>query len=251
DALNRAPPSGLPTPGAAGVRGPSAPPSDLGIPLPAAAGARQLPDGIDPFSPPGDGKLTVEHITMFTEVARAARRTASGRIDDLRMQWAEARAAESLGYDPKGYRWAHARIHLALVQGKRREQLETTLAMREKMMAEVEKLRAEAKSDNERALIDAELENMVGVSALQLPEETAAERHNRLLVRTHTDALRNAIGLGAERLGPKLQVIEDPPAGDSGTPPVEGADEDEMLVPFNGTVGSSAESPPVEAPETP
>lgn len=209
------------------------------IPSPGSAGTGQLPAGIEPFAPPGDGKLTDDHLNMFTRVARAARRTVSGRIDDLTLQWAEARAAESLGFDPKGYRWVQARIHLALVQNERRAQAEATVAMRENLIAQVEQMRADATSENERAIIETELEDMLGSLPGTLPAESEAERHNRLLVRANLGPLREAMGLGSERLGPKLEVIEEPAPGDEtvteDAPPT--VEEEELLVPYDGPVG--------------
>ncbi len=212
------------------------------VPSPAAAGAKQLPDGIAPFSAPVDGKLTDEHLQMFMRVARAARQTVSGRIDDLTMQWAEARAAESLGFDPKGYRWVQARVHLALIQNQRRSQAEATVAMRENLIAQVEQMRAEAQSENEKAIIEAELQAMLGDLEGTLPAESEAERYNRLLVQANLGPLREAVGLGRERLGPELTVIEEPLPGDAEEPEedVEEADDGELFVPFDGPVGTEA-----------
>ncbi|MEO0815370.1 MAG: hypothetical protein AAFY60_21095, partial [Myxococcota bacterium] len=223
-----------------------------GVPAVKSAGGRQLPENIQPFTPPGDGKLTDAHVEMFTRVARAARKTAAGRVGDVTMQWAEARAAESLGFDPKGYRWAQARIHLALIHNERREQIQMTLATRERLLSEIERMREEASSEAQRAIIDDELDAMLGTLQASLPPESESERHNRLLVQGHLDALRTAMGLGSEQLGPRLEVIEEGNGPDDAAieldesgagiqlednPADTPADDEEILIPFSGTVG--------------
>lgn len=204
-----------------------------GIPEPAAAGTRQLPDHIDPFSAPVDGRLAQDHIDMFIRVARAARSNSARRLDDLTLQWTEARAAEALGYDPKGYRWVQARIHLALAADQRRQQVALTRALREKMLAEVEAMRAEAKTENERIIIDEQLKDMLPPMDDALAPETDVERANREIVMASLPELQGAMGLGANPESvPVLQVIEEPAEGAPPAPSEISEDaEEEILLP--------------------
>ncbi|MEO1483266.1 MAG: hypothetical protein AAFU77_14260 [Myxococcota bacterium] len=211
----RQPNQGLVRPLVAGP-GPSsrAQPAD-GLPTPPVAGTDQLPDHIPPFSAPGDGRLSQDHIDMFIRIAGAARKSSARRLDDLSLQWAEARAAESLGYDPKGYRWVQARIHLALAADQRRQQVALTRSLREKMLAEVEQMRAEAKSENERVIIDQQLKDMLPPAADTLPPETEVERSNRETVMANLPELQSAMGVGEEAArSPRLQVIEEDENGE-------------------------------------
>ncbi|MEO1173061.1 MAG: hypothetical protein AAFX94_13580, partial [Myxococcota bacterium] len=86
---------------------------------------------------------------------------------------------------------------------------------REKMLAEVEQMRAEAKSENERVIIDQQLKDMLPPAADTLPPETEVERSNRETVMANLPELQSAMGVGEEAArSPRLQVLEEDENGE-------------------------------------
>lgn len=171
--------------------------------------ADALPEGIEPFRPPADGRLQLEHLEMFTRVASRARSGLRREANEAMVQYTEARAAQALGYDPRGYRWAQARIHLALLRAQRAEQRASSRALRAQMREQIESLREDAPSEDAKRRIDAQLASME-VSLIEMEHnETDTERHNREFVLEHHDRLTAALRFGVATSSPVLQVIEE------------------------------------------
>ncbi|MEL6760888.1 MAG: hypothetical protein AAFP04_10850 [Myxococcota bacterium] len=213
--------------------------------------ADALPEGIERFSPPADGRLRLEHLEMFTRIASRARRGLRREANEAMVQYTEARAAQALGYDPRGFRWAQARIHLALLRAQRAEQRASSRALRAQMREQIESLRESAPSEDARRRIDAQLASMQTSFIETEPGETDTERHNRQFVLEHRDMLTAALRFGVAPSGPILQVIEEDSV--SNNDDEQSAAKDEEFLPLEPEASSQTpdETSSVAEPSSP